>query len=106
MGMSSRGSREAAQQGHRAWQRRDRSAGPVNHRGQREAGGADRGEIVGEFLELVKAVTWRSRLSFLQTQEGAMAPLVVLFFLVAAAVTGDKFLIGEVLMILPFHLLA
>ncbi|CAE7197663.1 unnamed protein product, partial [Symbiodinium sp. KB8] len=68
--------------------------------------------VVGEFLELVKAsvVTWRARLSFLQTQEGAIAPLVVLALVVFAVgvlvLTGDTWLVGEVLLILPFHLLA
>eukprot|EP00439_Symbiodinium_sp_Y106_P011271 s5977_g1.t1 len=62
--------------------------------------------VVGEFLELVKVVTWRARLSFLQTQEGAIAPLVVLALVVFAVLTGDTWLVGEVLLILPFHLLA
>ncbi|CAE7368683.1 unnamed protein product, partial [Symbiodinium sp. CCMP2456] len=51
--------------------------------------------VVGEFLELVKVVTWRARLSFLQTQEGAIAPLVVLALVVFAVLTGDTWLVGE-----------
>ncbi|CAE8694398.1 unnamed protein product, partial [Polarella glacialis] len=63
-------------------------------------------EIVGKFLEHVKAVTWASRLAFLYTQEGSVAPIYIVVLVGVACYTKYWSLVGEALLVLPFHLLA
>lgn len=62
--------------------------------------------MVRKFLERVKLVPWRARLSFLQTQEGAVALICSGAFLLVAAYTLDPMIFAEAFMILPFHFVA
>uniref|UniRef100_A0A7S4WHY4 Cation-transporting P-type ATPase C-terminal domain-containing protein n=1 Tax=Alexandrium monilatum TaxID=311494 RepID=A0A7S4WHY4_9DINO len=62
--------------------------------------------VVSKFLKHVKEVTWKSCLSFLQTQEGSVTLLCSAVILCVAAYTLDYKVFGEVILVLPFHFLA
>jgi len=62
--------------------------------------------IIRRYLERVKVVDLKARLSFLQTHEGAGALVCAVVFAAIAAVVRDWKVLGEVAFILPFHGLA